>query len=691
MAIGFASLQSCGQHSTKNMADHKYTNDLINETSPYLLQHSHNPVDWVAWNDASLERAKKEQKLILVSIGYSACHWCHVMEHESFEDSTVAAFMNENFVCIKVDREERPDVDQVYMNAVQLMTGRGGWPLNCFALPDGRPLYGGTYFPKEQWMDVMQRVISIWEDDREKALEYATNLTKGVSESELIQRNESEANFNSDEIAQVVDAWMKEVDNTEGGPNRAPKFPLPNNYEFLLRYGSLTDNKEILDHVNLTLEKMAFGGLYDQVGGGFTRYSTDALWKVPHFEKMLYDNGQLVSLYSEAYQATKNPLYQEIVEETLEFVEREMTAKNGAFYSALDADSEGEEGKFYIWKKDELEQLLGDDFGWVKDYYNVNQIGLWEHENYILLRKEGDEQLAKKQGLSVDELKAKVADVNSKLLAERSKRIRPGLDDKQLTSWNALMLKGYSDAYRVFGNKDYLTVAIRNAEFILKNQKQKDGALWHSHKEGRSTINGFLEDYCFTIEAFISLYQASFDRKWLDEADELAAYTIEHFQDSESGMFYFNSDKDPKLIARKMELTDNVIPASNSSIAKGLFYLGHYLDKTEYLDMAEQMLNNVYANIKQGGSWHSNWLELSLHYTNPFYEVAIFGKDADKKRSELEQHYHPNKMLVGAEKENGLPLLEFKSVEGETYIYVCVDKACQMPTTEVSEALTQFR
>lgn len=689
--IGFSSLQSCGQHSKNNMPDHKHTNSLINETSPYLLQHAHNPVDWVAWNDESLERAKKEHKLILVSIGYSACHWCHVMEHESFEDSTVAAFMNENFVCIKVDREERPDVDQVYMNAVQLMTGRGGWPLNCFALPDGRPLYGGTYFPKEQWMDVMQRVVSIWDNDKEKALEYSTNLTKGVSESELIQRNESEANFNSDEIAEVVGAWMKEVDNKEGGPNRAPKFPLPNNYEFLLRYGSLTDNKEILDHVNLTLEKMAFGGLYDQVGGGFTRYSTDALWKVPHFEKMLYDNGQLVSLYSEAYQATKNPLYQEIVEETLEFVEREMTAKNGAFYSALDADSEGEEGKFYIWKKDELEQLLGDDFGWVKDYYNVNQIGLWEHENYILLRKEGDKQFAKKQGLSVDELKAKVAEINEKLLAERSKRIRPGLDDKQLTSWNALMLKGYADAYRVFGNEDYLKTAIHNAEFILKNQKQKDGALWHSHKEGRSTVNGFLEDYCFTIEGFISLYQATFDRKWLDEADELAGYTIEHFQDSESGMFYFNSDKDPKLIARKMELTDNVIPASNSSMAKGLFYLGHYLDKTEYLDMAEQMLNNVYANIKQGGSWHSNWLELSLHYTKPFYEVAIVGNDADKKRSELEQHYHPNKMLVGAEKENGLPLLEFKSVEGETYIYVCVDKACQMPTTEVPEALKQIQ
>jgi uncharacterized protein YyaL (SSP411 family) len=690
LVLGMASLQSCGQHSTSDMSQHQHTNSLIDETSPYLLQHAHNPVDWEAWNDESLARAKQEQKLMLISIGYSACHWCHVMEHESFEDSAVAAFMNQNFVCIKVDREERPDVDQVYMNAVQLMTGRGGWPLNCFVLPDGRPLYGGTYFPKEQWMDVMQKVVGIWENDREKAFEYATNLTKGINESELIAKNTAEAQFKIDQVASVVDAWIKTVDNKEGGPNRAPKFPLPNNYEFLLRYGTLTQNKEVLDHVNLTLQKIAFGGIYDQVGGGFTRYSTDAFWKVPHFEKMLYDNGQLVSLYSEAYQATKNPLYKEIVEQTLEFIEREMTSKDGSFYSAIDADSEGEEGKFYVWKKEELESLLADDFDWVKDYYNINQKGHWEHGNYIPLRDETDEDFAKKRGWSLDILKSKVMTVNAKLLKERNKRIRPGLDDKQLTSWNALMLKGYADAYRVFGNKDYLETAIRNAEFILKNQKQKDGALWHSHKEGRSTINGFLEDYCFTIEAFVSLYQATFDRKWLDEANELAAYAIEHFQDEKSGMFYFNSDKDPKLVARKMELTDNVIPASNSSIAKGLFYLGHYLDKKQYLDISEQMLNNVYPGIEQGGSWYSNWLELSLHYTKPFYEVAIVGQDAETKRSELEQFYYPNRILVGGKKENGLPLLTHKLVPEETYIYVCVDKACQMPVKEVSEAEEQF-
>ena len=688
--IALAMFQSCGQKNL-SMTDHAHTNALINETSPYLLQHAHNPVNWLAWNDESLAKAKAEQKPILVSVGYSACHWCHVMEHESFEDSTVAAFMNEHFICIKVDREERPDVDQVYMNAVQLMTGRGGWPLNCFALPDGRPLYGGTYFPKEQWMDVMAKVSGIWENDREKALEYATNLTKGIKESELIQRNTGDAEFKSEDVKAYVQKWKLDFDNREGGANRAPKFPLPNNYEFLLRYAYLNDDQEVKNHVELTLEKMAFGGIYDQVGGGFARYSTDALWKAPHFEKMLYDNGQLVSLYSEAYQATKNPLYKEIVSETLEFIRREMTSNEGAFYSALDADSEGEEGKFYVWKEDELKAALGDDLDWVKDYYNINAKGLWEHGNYILLRKDGDEEFAKKQGWKTDELKQKVKAVNALLLKERSKRIRPGLDDKQLTSWNALMLKGYADAYRVFGEKPHLEAALKSADFILKTQRKEDGGLWHNHKGKRSTINGFLEDYCFTIEALISLYQATFDRKWLDEAEKLATYTIEHFYDENSGMFFFNSNSDPKLIARKMELTDNVIPSSNSSMAKGLFYLGHYLDKKEYLDISEQMLNNVKPSISQGSSWYSNWLELMLHHTFPFYEVAIVGEDTDKKRAEMEQHYQSNKLLLGGEKENGLPLLEYKLVEGQTQIYVCVDKACQMPVSEVKDALNQLR
>jgi uncharacterized protein YyaL (SSP411 family) len=371
---------------TADKENQPFTNALINETSPYLLQHAHNPVDWHAWGDDALQMAKNQNKLLLISIGYSACHWCHVMEHESFEDEAVAKVMNRLFVNIKVDREERPDIDQVYMTAVQLMTGRGGWPLNCIALPDGRPLYGGTYFPKAQWLKIIQDVAKLWDTDPEKALEYATELTRSVQQSDLIPALKKEATFNKGMLREIVEEWRPHMDNEEGGPNRSPKFPMPANYQFLLRQAHLSNDKKLMNHVHLTLRKMAWGGIYDQIGGGFARYSVDEIWKVPHFEKMLYDNAQLVSLYAEAFQASGNVLYKEVVEQTLAFIAREMTSAEGAFYSALDADSEGEEGKFYVWTEAELTELLGEEFAWVKDYYNINAQGYWEHENFILLR-----------------------------------------------------------------------------------------------------------------------------------------------------------------------------------------------------------------------------------------------------------------------------------------------------------------
>ncbi|MFT5919716.1 MAG: hypothetical protein ACI9FU_001530, partial [Granulosicoccus sp.] len=423
----------------------------------------------------------------------------------------------------------------------------------------------------------------------------------------------------------------------------------------------------------------------------FARYSTDRMWKVPHFEKMMYDNGQLVSLYSEAYQKTGNVLYKETVEQTLDWIALEMTTDKGAFYSALDADSDGEEGKYYVWKKEELETLLGDDFKLVKKYFNINNKGLWEHGNYILLREEDDEKVAKDLDMSVDDFKKKVIEVRGKLYDEREKRIRPGLDDKQLTSWNAIMMKGYVDAYRVFGDKDYLKAAEKNAKFILETQRKDDGGLWHNHKEGRSTINGFLEDYCFTIEALVALYQATFNQEYLEEAGKLCEYAIDHFRDSESGMFFFNSSEDPALIARKMEVTDNVIPATNSSMAKALFLVGHMLDRQNYVDMSTQMLNNVKPSFADYGSWYSNWADLMLNHVKPFYEVAIVGKDCENMRAEMEQNYIPNKILLGSKKESMLPLLENKHVEGDTRIYVCVNKACQLPVGEVSEALGQMK
>lgn len=677
------------RHTDMTTTEHQYTNHLINETSPYLLQHAHNPVDWYPWGDEALQKAKAENKPMLISIGYSACHWCHVMERESFEDTAIARIMNENFICIKVDREERPDIDQVYMNAVQLMTGRGGWPLNCFALPDGRPVYGGTYFPKDQWLVILNSVSNIIKNEPQKAEDYATQLTQGVRQSDLIPMNSEKAEFTKTNLENIYTPWTKHFDHKEGGPNRAPKFPLPNNYDFLLRYAYLSGNSELKDYINLTLEKMAFGGIYDQVGGGFARYSVDDMWKAPHFEKMLYDNGQLVSLYSEAYRATKKELYKEIVYQTLEFIEREMTSPEGAFYSALDADSEGEEGKFYVWKKEELQSILGADFEVIQDYYNINSRGLWEHGNYILLRRQGDEDFAKKHNMSMEALKELVLNANAKLMEARSKRIRPGLDDKQLTSWNALMAKGYVDAYRAFGETHFLEVAKKNLNFILHTQRRDDGGLWHSHKNGRSTINGFLEDYCFTIEALIAMYEATFEVRWLNEAKALANYSLDKFYDDKSGMFFFNSEDDEQLITRKTEVNDNVIPASNSSMAKGLFYLGHYFDNQHYLDVSKQMLNNVKPQMAGYGSGYSNWAILMLHHAYPFYEIAIAGNAALTKRAELEKEYIPNYLLIGTAKDENLPLLEHKYVEGSTKIYVCVNKACQMPVTEVREALVQ--
>ncbi len=669
--------------------EHKYTNSLINETSPYLLQHAHNPVNWHPWNDETLEKAKQENKLILVSIGYSACHWCHVMEHESFEDEHAARLMNDHFICIKVDREERPDVDQIYMLAVQLMTGRGGWPLNCITLPDGRPIYGGTYFPKQQWMNILLNIADVFANDKEKAIEYASRLTEGVRLAELVKVKEMQNDFSADTLHTCYINWKSRLDNIEGGPSGAPKFPLPNNYQFLLRYAfSFPDKKEeVLKHVDLTLTKMAFGGIYDQMGGGFSRYSVDHYWKVPHFEKMLYDNAQLVTLYSEAFQATNNPLYKQIVYETLAFVERELTSPEGGFYSALDADSEGVEGKYYVWQKEELQQILKDKYNLFADYFNVNDIGFWEHDNYILLRNESDEKLAKKHNITVEELQKTITEIKKELLAIREKRIHPGLDNKILISWNALMLKAYIDAYSVFEERHFMDVAVKNVEFIFTNAEIKGNQL--SHLAGKN-INGFLEDYSFLIEALIALYETTFDETYLTKANDLMMYCINHFMDKDSGMFYFTSDEDKALLSRKMELTDNVIPASNSSIAKSLFRLGHHFENEEYILMSRKMLNNVLNEFENYGAGYSNWAVLHSYFTQPFYEVAIVGNSVDEKRKSFNKHYLPNVIFAGCKTESSLPLLKNRSKEGATLIYVCVNKTCNKPVSEPEEALKQF-
>nr|WP_299106994.1 thioredoxin domain-containing protein [uncultured Winogradskyella sp.] len=687
---------SCSQsNQSADINIEKKANDLIKETSPYLLQHAYNPVNWKAWNNESLELAKVENKLIVISVGYSACHWCHVMEEESFENDSIAKLMNENFINIKVDREERPDVDQVYMNAVQLMTGSGGWPLNCIALPDGRPVFGGTYFTKKQWSKILKDMSKLYKDDPEKVIAFAEQLTEGVKKSDLITINKEEIQFNPLAMKTMVKQWRTSLDFKNGGREKAPKFPMPSNLNILLRYSFQYENEQIQNYVINTLSKMANGGLYDQIGGGFSRYSVDERWHVPHFEKMLYDNAQLVSLYSKAYQLTKNEDFKKVVIETIDFIEKELTQRDGAFYSSLDADSynadgELEEGMFYTWTSEELKEILKSDYSLFKSYYNINATGKWEKGQYILYKTKTDVEFSKSNNLELLELETKILSWKNTLYKVRSSRNRPRTDDKILTSWNALMQKAYIDAYRVFGNSSYLEKAIKNASFIKENQINADGSMFHNFKNGKSTIAGFSEDYAHAIAAFIELYQATFNEEWLNSAKQLADYSIQHFLNKESSMFYFTSDKEENLIARKTEVYDDVIPSSNSVLAESLFKLGHYYSNKEYSDLAKQMLSNMNEDIEESPSSYSNWLVLYLNYSNPFYEVGISGDNAQDKLKELDQSYLPNVLISGAKAKSELPLLQNKYIEGETYVYVCVNGTCKMPVTSTEKALSQI-
>lgn len=683
---------SCGQTGDKKTGEEKqsFSNHLIHESSPYLLMHAHNPVNWYPWGQEAFDKAKKENKPVIISIGYAACHWCHVMEKESYSDTAVARLMNENFVAIKVDREERPDVDQVYMNAAQLINGNGGWPLNAIALPDGRPIYAATYFPKKDWMSLLKQMLTFVKQNPEKAEQQAEAVAKGIRGSELVKVNTSKPEYKLTDLNSVFNNWKKNIDFINGGNNGAPKFPMPVGSQFLLQYYFLTKNEEALKAVKITLNKMAAGGIYDHVGGGFARYSTDAVWKVPHFEKMLYDNAQLTSLYASAYQLTKDPLYKNVVYETLEFIGRELTSPEGGFYSSLDADSDGEEGRFYVWTKDEIKKILGDDAALAIDYFNVTEKGNWEGGKNILYQSGDDNTIAKKYNITSLELSKRITGVKKILLAERAKRIRPGLDDKILTAWNALMIKGYTDAYRVFGEQRFLDAALKNAAFILKNAQSNDNRLNRNFKNGKSSINAFLDDYAFTIDAFIALYQSTFDEKWLKEAQHLLEYTLAHFYDAKSGMFYYTSDKDPALIARKMEIADNVIPSSNSAMAKNLFMLGEYFYKDDYIHKASAMLNNVKQDAVNGNAYYANWDILMAWLAAEPFEVAIVGNDYASKRKEIDTHYLPNIFLSGGNSEGSLSLLEGKLVPGKTTIYVCRNKSCKLPTTEVSKAVEQI-
>jgi uncharacterized protein YyaL (SSP411 family) len=694
IAIGF--LIQCKKPLKHEMKNHQHTNQLIHETSPYLLQHAHNPVNWYAWNKETLDLAKKENKLILISIGYAACHWCHVMENESFEDEAVAQVMNDHYINIKIDREERPDIDQIYMTAIQIMTGAGGWPLNCVALPDGRPVWGGTYFPKKQWTTALSQIAKLHREDPDKVIEYATQLTEGVQKSGLISVNTAKLEFKKEDILIALEKWTESFDQTWGGNTGAPKFPMPNNLHFLLRHATQNKNSNLSKHVYNTLDKMALGGIFDQVGGGFARYSTDEKWHIPHFEKMLYDNAQLVSLYADAFLISQKEIYKETVYNTLDFIEKELTSTEGAFYSALDADSntlEGhlEEGTFYVWTKKELRDILGKDFELFANYYNINDFGYWEDEKYNLIRNTSDQDFADRHQLDLKTFKHKVSSWKKALFRQRSQREHPRLDNKTLTSWNALMLKGYIDAYRVFGDEKFLNIALKNAHFLKRNQLRFDGGLNHSYKNGKSTINGYLEDYSTVIDAYIALHQITMNEEWLQISKNLTDYCFVHFFDKTTNMFFFTSNQDEDLIARKTEIYDNVIPASNSIMARNLFALGNYFNNTTYTKTAQKMLHNVKKELQEYPSGHSNWLQLYSDISGAFFEVAILGTNARAHLNEIQQYYIPNKLIAASTTNSTLPLLKHRFQSNKTLIYVCVDGTCKQPVSDSKKAVSQMK
>lgn len=663
-----------------------YTNDLINETSPYLLQHAHNPVNWVAWSDDAFERAKKENKLVLISVGYSACHWCHVMEHESFEDKEVAALMNKFFISVKVDREERPDVDQVYMTAVQLMTQQGGWPLNCFCLPDGRPIYGGTYFPKDQWIHILKSLHFTFQNDFEKVEEYASKLHEGVQRAELIQKNETEIQFNIEKLRELVLRWSKLFDGINGGDSKAPKFPLPQNYLFLLEYATQMDDQKVMEHVCLSLDKMAMGGIYDQVGGGFARYSVDMLWKVPHFEKMLYDNGQLIELYSKAYRITNSPLYKRVVDETVQWLEREMIADRGGLYSALDADTEGEEGKFYVWSERELEETLKNDFDWASDYFEMGYLSDWEG-NKVLMCSQTDEIFLNEKGWTEVFFDQELKKLKKRLLNIRSERVFPGIDDKVLTGWNAMTVKGLAHAAVIFDEPRYLDLGREIITTLLNNQWDGN-QLKRNFKNGYSTIDAFLEDYAHMIDGLIALHQADLEENWINAAVSLTEKAIQEFSDEKSGMFFF-TDSSSNLIARKMEINDNVIPSSNSVMAHNLFALGSLTGRMEWINRAEQMMYNVYDGMEMYGSGYSNWAMLLQRMITEQKEVVFAGNNVDEAISEFRGQIDIPVLLARVTESSTLSISQGRHSTDDLIIYVCEKGVCSLPVKSVAEAISR--
>jgi uncharacterized protein len=666
-------------------------NHLANETSPYLLQHKDNPVEWYPWGEEALERAREVDKPILLSVGYSACHWCHVMAHESFEHGPTATIMNDLFINIKVDREERPDVDDIYMQAVVALSGHGGWPMTVFLTPDGRPFYGGTYYPREPrygmpaFRQVLVGVAEAYRDRREQVEDAANNLTDALRRETLgIGGNRS--HLNAALITQAADKIIQGFDPTHGGFGDAPKFPQPMNLEFLLRAYHRTRDTELLQAVTHTLRKMAQGGIYDQLGGGFHRYSVDAIWLVPHFEKMLYDNAQLSRLYLHTFQVTGDPFYKAIATDIYDYILREMTNPEGAFYSTTDADSEGEEGKFFVWNMDEIEAHLGENARIAIEYWGISGRGNFEGHNILHVPNE-EQTVADRLGLTVAALRDKITAFKDKLYAIRTQRVAPGLDDKILTAWNGMMLASMAEAARVLDREDYRQAARKNAVFLLREMTQADGRLYRTHKDGRSKINATLEDYGCLIDGLLELYQTTFEERWFSEARRLADVALARFK-AEDGGFFDTSDDHEQLIARPRNMQDNAVPSGNAMMAKSLLRLVAYTGNADYDEAARGTLAPLSEAMRQYPQAFGESLCAVDMLVDGLAEVAVIGAPEQAGTIQLldvaRKPYRPNLILASAPidvlGESTIPLLSYRSQRNDLpTVYVCRNFACATP------------
>lgn len=680
-----------------------HTNALIHETSPYLLQHAHNPVNWYPWGDEALQKAKSENKPILVSIGYAACHWCHVMERESFEDETTAAIMNAHFINIKIDREERPDLDHIYMDAVQAMTGSGGWPLNVFLTPEAKPFYGGTYFPPQRaynrasWKEILDGVYKGFTEKRNEIDAQAENLTSHLLTSNAfgIQKPgaaNADSVFTEAQLQNMATQLLANADTEWGGFGKAPKFPQSFSIQYLLRHYHFSKTEAALQQALLSLDKMICGGIYDQLGGGFARYSTDNEWLAPHFEKMLYDNALLISVLAEAYQITKNPLYANTIRHTLSFIEREMLSQENGFYSALDADSEGVEGKFYTWSREEIASLLGTDEDIFCAFYGVSEKGNWEHTN-ILWITQPIASFAADKGIPLPELVDLLTRCHKKLMQQRDTRIRPLLDDKILLGWNALMLTAYAKAYAALGDINYCELAIRNIAFLEATFIHTDGSWHHTYKNSQARIPAFLDDYAYLIQAYIHLQEITGEGQYLIKARDLSKHVIAHFEEADTGFFYYTHRNQTDVIVRKKEVYDGAVPSGNSVMAQNLLYLSIVFDLPEWGERSHFLIQSLAKAITKYPTSFGVWAMAAQLVTHGMLEIAITGQHAKQFLCPVLERFIPNKILQAEETNSTVfPLLAGKTgkdAAAETAFYLCKNYACQAPFLTVDALLAK--